>query len=244
MAKAIKTVNEEDGETIESGSEPEAAVEAGPCSNQRPPPSQPIAISRCATSPSHLSPPQQDLFRSCSHPGSPDRRAGAEERPRSLEGLVERGRVEPAPARPDGFNSGELDDEDEELRRQRHSVPSQTAYAQQLSILNQQLQLGAPGGSGSSLFSTAVISGSSSAPELKSLFTPVTAIGETCRATRRRDPHRDVVAVNAFIDRVTSMEFRTPTEPSAPRGPPATFGPPLAHPDTPLDGGRIANDGW
>ena len=64
-----------------------------------------------------------------------------------------------------------------ELRRQRHSVPSQAQYAQQLSILNQQLQLGAPGGSGSSLVSTAVISGSSSAPELKSLFTPVTAIG-------------------------------------------------------------------
>ncbi|XP_037077172.1 inositol hexakisphosphate and diphosphoinositol-pentakisphosphate kinase 2-like [Pollicipes pollicipes] len=262
-------IEEEDGETIESGSEPEAAVEvqAGPCSNQRPPPSQPIAISRCATSPSHLSPPQQDLFRSCSHPGSPDRRAGAEERPRSLEGLVERGRVEPAPARPDGFNSGELDDEDEELRRQRHSVPSQTAYAQQLSILNQQLQLGAPGGSGSSLFSTAVISGSSSAPELKSLFTPVTAIGiEGCGGVPSIRPletlHNamSLRQVNAFIDRVTSMEFRTPTEPSAPRGHP----PPLAlhsptqslsisgpssfvsspGSSTPLDGGRIANDGW
>lgn len=111
------------------------------------------------------------------------------------------------------------------MRRQRHSVPSQ--YAQQLSILNQQLQLGAPGGSGSSLFSTAVISGSSSAPELKSLFTPVTAIGiEGCGGVPSIRPletlHNamSLRQVNAFIDRVTSMQFRTPAEAAAREHPP------------------------
>ncbi|KAF0303433.1 Inositol hexakisphosphate and diphosphoinositol-pentakisphosphate kinase [Amphibalanus amphitrite] len=235
------------------------------------PQSQPINISRVATSPAHLSPPHQDLLRSCSHPGSPDRKGagtGAEERPRSLEGLMERGITEPPPAVRPADGVSEQDDEDEELRRQRHSVPSQTQYAHQLSILNQQLQLGAPGGSASSLFSTAVISGSSSAPELKSLFTPVTAIGiEGCGGVPSIRPletlHNamSLRQVNAFIDRVTSMEFRAPPPAAADqpdRPPPLGLHSPthslsISGPSsfvsspgstTPLDGARAVSDGW
>ncbi|XP_043205881.1 inositol hexakisphosphate and diphosphoinositol-pentakisphosphate kinase-like isoform X4 [Amphibalanus amphitrite] len=265
---------EEEAEPADSGSEPDKHSDYQSSSSRTSwlPQSQPINISRVATSPAHLSPPHQDLLRSCSHPGSPDRKGagtGAEERPRSLEGLMERGITEPPPAVRPADGVSEQDDDDEELRRQRHSVPSQTQYAHQLSILNQQLQLGAPGGSASSLFSTAVISGSSSAPELKSLFTPVTAIGiEGCGGVPSIRPletlHNamSLRQVNAFIDRVTSMEFRAPPPAAAAdqpdRPPPLGLHSPthslsISGPSsfvsspgstTPLDGARAVSDGW
>lgn len=105
--------------------------------------------------------------------------------------------------------------ESDEEEQKRHSVPvlarpSPVGFSHQLSCPSV--------ASAGSLFSTAIISGSSSAPELKTLFAqPPSVTGIKCMGAPSVRPletlHNalSLRQINNFIDRVTSLPFK-PTE--------------------------------